>query len=219
MPILPEEIATATFSRARQGYNQAEVETFLQEIAADYAAALEKMVLGQEETPELDVGQEVNSILRTARESASGLLQRAQEDAEAIQKAATEKAQGIETQASEARVRAFEQASQEANRIKAQADEYSFELRNRSEAQTRETVERAEQRARQLYAYNQELSQHLEEIERLVGALRGEIDSPRKAWPEQPADEPIRMGEPPSSSDREERMIGDMDEDLEKEGV
>jgi DivIVA domain-containing protein len=189
MPILPEEIATATFTRVhRQGYHTGEVEAFLQTVAADYSAALEKLLLTRNEPQaELDIGEEVNSILRAARESATALVERAQQEAQAIEKAATEKAQGIETQASEARVQAFEQATAEARTVKMEADQYAEELRSRTEAETRQLTEAAEERARQLYAYNQQLSQHLEEIERLVTALRGELDSPARVWPDRPS--------------------------------
>jgi DivIVA domain-containing protein len=222
MPILPEEVATATFTRVhRQGYHTGEVEAFLNEVAADYGAALEKMLLNREEPQDLNVGDEVNSILRTARESASGLLSRAKEEAEAIQKAAAEKAQGIETQASEARVRAFEQASKEATQVKAQADQYAYELRKRTEQDSQLLVERAEERARQLYAYNQQLSQHLEEIERLVAALRNEIDIPQNAWPEKPSvnnDEDMDDEEPVEDG-AEALIMKHLSQDMEKEGV
>jgi DivIVA domain-containing protein len=193
MPILPEEIATATFTRVhRQGYHTGEVEAFLQTVAADYSAALEKLLLTRNEAPEVDVGDEVNAILHAARGSANTLVQRAQEEADALLKAATEKAQGLETQASEARARAFEEAAHEARGVKEQADRYAHELRSRTEAETRQLTEAAEERARQLYAYNQQLSQHLEEIERLVAALRHELDSPAEVWPDgQPADAPV----------------------------
>jgi DivIVA domain-containing protein len=194
MPILPEEIATARFTKVhRQGYHIGEVESFLQTVAADYSAALEKLLLTRNEAPpEVDVGEEVNSILRAARGSANTLVKRAQEEAGALLKAATEKAQGLETQASEARARAFQEAANEARGLKEQADRYVFELRSRTEAETRQLTEAAEERARQLYAYNQQLSQHLEEIERLVAALRHELDSPAEVWPDgQPADAPV----------------------------
>jgi DivIVA domain-containing protein len=221
MPILPEEVATATFTRVhRQGYHTGEVDAFLNELAADYAAALEKMLLNREEPAELNVGDEVNSILRTARESASGMLGRANEEAGAILKAATDKAQGIETQASEARVRAFEQASKEATQVKAQADQYAYELRNRTEEESRLMVERAEERARQLYAYNQQLSQHLEEIERLVGALRNEIDIPQNAWPDAPPTvEDEALEEQPADEGAEALIMKHLNQDMEKEGV
>jgi DivIVA domain-containing protein len=205
MPILPEEIATATFTRVhRQGYHTGEVEAFLHTVAADYSAALEKLLLTRSEPQaELDVGEEVNSILRAARESATALVQRAQEEAQAIEKAATEKAQGIETQASEARVQAFEQASAEARTVKMEADQYAEELRTRTEAESRQLTETAEQRARQLYAYNQQLSQHLEEIERLVAGLRQELDSPAEAWPDKPS---AAQPRPSTEADSEEMV-------------
>ncbi|MDP9233712.1 MAG: DivIVA domain-containing protein [Actinomycetota bacterium] len=214
MPILPEEIATATFTRVhRQGYHAGEVDAFLRSVATDYGAALEKMLLTPSEpSAELDVGEEVNAILKAARSSAGALVQRAHEEAEAIQKAATEKAQGMETQASEARVRAFEQAAQEARDVKAEADRYAFELRHRTETHTKQMVETAEARARQLYAYNQQLSQHLEEIERLVGALRTELDAPADAWPEEA---PTETG-PASRKERREDDHTATDDDTER---
>jgi DivIVA domain-containing protein len=205
MPILPEEIATATFTRVhRQGYHVGEVDAFLRSVATDYGAALEKMLLTPSEpSAELDVGEEVNAILKAARSSAGALLQRAHEESEAIQKAATEKAQGMETQASEARVRAFEQAAQDAKEVKAEADRYAFELRHRTETHTKQMVESAEERARQLYAYNQQLSQHLEEIERLVGALRHELDTPADTWPDKsPPTDPKAHADDGSQEDR-----------------
>jgi DivIVA domain-containing protein len=188
MPILPEEIATATFTKVhRQGYHPGEVEAFLQSVAADYGAAIEKLLLRPSEPVEIDVGEEVNSILRTAQSSAKALVERAQEEADAIQKAAAQTAQGIESQASEARVRAFEEASNEVRSVKEEAERYAEELRSRTQIDARQMVEAAEQRARELYAYNQALSQHLEEIERLVAALRKELNSPAESWPDRPA--------------------------------
>jgi DivIVA domain-containing protein len=184
MPILPEEVATATFTRVhRQGYHTGEVDAFLRSVAADYGAALEKMLLTPAETTDLDVGEEVNAILRAARESASTLLQRARDEADALQRAATEKAQEIETQASQARVAAFEQSVREAQEVKSQAEWYAQDLRSRVEAETRQMVETAEARAQELHAYNEKLSEHLGLIERLVNQLRGEIDAPAQAWP------------------------------------
>jgi DivIVA domain-containing protein len=189
MPILPEEIATATFNRGRQGFQPEEVEAFLREVAADYGAVLEKLYLAPDEPEVLDVGQEVNAILNTARDAANALMQRAREEARAVETATTEKAERINTEAAEARARAFERSSQDAEKVKAKADEYAFELRNRTETETRQMVERAETRGRQLFAYNQQLSEHLEEIESLVRALRVEIDGPKEAWPDGSASE------------------------------
>jgi DivIVA domain-containing protein len=193
MPILPEEIATATFTRVhRQGYHTGEVEAFLQTVAADYSAALEKLLLTRNESPEIDVGEEVNNILSTARASANSLVQKAQEEAAAIEKAITERAQALETQTSEARAIAFQEAAKEAKAVRDEADRYANELRNRTEAETRHLMATAEIRARQLHAYNHQLSDHLEEIERLVIALRKELDSSAEVWPDgQPADAPV----------------------------
>jgi DivIVA domain-containing protein len=216
MPILPEEVATATFTRVhRQGYHAGEVEAFLRSVAADYGAALEKTYLGSEQPAVLDIGQEVNSILRSAQASASALLERAHEEAEALKGAALENAQGIESQASEARVRAFEAAAAEASHVRDEAERYAEELRTRTENDTRQLIDQAEERARQLYAYNQQLSQHLEEIERLVRALRSEIDAPQQSWPDEPSLEPpLRI-----DHSRDVRAMNGIEHDFQREGV
>jgi cell division initiation protein len=192
MPILPEEVATATFSRVRQGYHPAEVEAFLKNVAADYSAALEKLLLTGSEPAEVDVGEEVNAILRAARASASSLVNRAQEESVALMAAATEKAQDLETQASQARERAMQEAATEARGVKDEADRYAYELRNRTEAETRQLTQDAELRAAQLYRYHEQLSEHLQAMERLVSALREELDSTAEVWPDgQAADAPV----------------------------
>jgi DivIVA domain-containing protein len=77
MPILPQEIATASFSRIpAEGYDPSEVQAFLREIAADYAGVMEKLVRVSEGVPKLDVGQEVNAVLQAAEQSANAVRQR-----------------------------------------------------------------------------------------------------------------------------------------------
>ncbi len=177
MPILPEDIATATFSRVnRHGYSPDEVEAFLRKLAIDYGAAMEKMLLKSDNLDEVDVGDEVNTILRTTRESANALLRRTQEQAHTIHNAAVEQAQDLDNKAAKARLRVSEKSTDEANRVKEETDKYSFELRSRTERETRQMVSKAEERTQHLQAYQQQLGQHLGEIERIVDTLRSEID-------------------------------------------
>jgi DivIVA domain-containing protein len=189
MPILPEDIATVTFSRVnRHGYNPNEVEAFLRKVSIDYGAALEKMFLKSDTNDDLDVGDEVNTILRTTRESANALLRRTQDQAQTIHTAAVEQAQDLDNKAAAGRLRAFEKSTNEANQVKEDSDKYAFELRSRTERESRQMVSKAEERTQHLQAYQQQLGQHLGEIERIVDTLRSEIDISGQGMtvPEQP---------------------------------
>lgn len=184
MPILPEDIATTTFKRvSRHGYSPDEVEAFMRKIAIDYAAVMEKMFLKPDDADEMDVGDEVNMILRTTRESANTLVRRAREQAEALHTAAVEQAQDLDSEAATARSRAFDKSVNDAKYVKEEADKYAFELRSRTERESRQMAGRAEERTQQLHAYQHQLGQHLGEIERLVDALRSEIDVSGKGLP------------------------------------
>jgi DivIVA domain-containing protein len=184
MPILPEDIAATTFKRvSRHGYSPEEVEDFMRKVAIDYGAVMEKMFLKPDDADEMNVGDEVNMILRTTRESANALVRRAREQAEALHNAAVEQAQDLDSEAATARSRAFEKSTNDAKYLKEEADKYAFELRSRTERESRQMAGRAEERMQQLHAYQQQLGQHLGEIERLVDALRSEIDVSGKGLP------------------------------------
>ncbi|MDP9235159.1 MAG: hypothetical protein M3P01_11520 [Actinomycetota bacterium] len=128
----------------------------------------------------LDVGDEVNKILRTTRESANSLLRRARQEAETLHNAAVEEAEDLNNKAAGDRLRAFEKSVDDAKSVKEEADTYAFELRSRTDRDTRQIMDKAEERTQQLHAYQQQLAQHLGEIERLVGALRSDIDHPEQ---------------------------------------
>jgi hypothetical protein len=131
----------------------------------------------------LDVGNEVNTILRTTRESANSLLRRARKEAETLHNAAVEEAQDLNDTAAGDRSRALEKSVSDAKGVKDEADRYAFELRSRTDRDSQQIMDRAEQRTEQLRAYQQQLAQHLGEIERLVAALRSDMDDPGQEVP------------------------------------
>jgi hypothetical protein len=137
----------------------------------------------------LEVGDEVNTILRTTRESANSLLRRARQEAETLHDAAVEEAQDLNNKAAGDRLRALEKSVDDARSVKEEADKYAFELRSRTDRDTQQLMDRAEERTQQLHAYQQQLAQHLGEIERLLVALRSDIDDPGQEVPglEEPA--------------------------------
>jgi hypothetical protein len=126
----------------------------------------------------LDVGTEVNTILRTTRESANSLLRRARQEAETLHDAAVEEVQELNSKAAGDRLRADEKSVDDAKCVKEEADRYAFELLSRTDRDSRQIMDRAEERTQQLHAYQQQLTHHLGEIERLVAALRSDMDHP-----------------------------------------
>jgi hypothetical protein len=151
----------------------------------DPAAVIEPDPLSQV----LEVGDEVNMILRTTRESANSLLRRARQEAETLHDAAVEEAEDLNNKAAGDRLRAAEKSVDDARCVKEEADRYAFELRSRTDRDTRQMMDRAEERTQQLHAYQQQLAQHLREIERLLAALRNDIGDPGQEvpWSEEPA--------------------------------
>jgi DivIVA domain-containing protein len=86
MALTPEQIARREFFTVLRGYDKAEVEEFLHEVASDYAALLEAYESAQNTPVDAyeSVGQEVSVLLKTARESSDSLLAQAQSKADEL---------------------------------------------------------------------------------------------------------------------------------------
>lgn len=80
MALTPEQIARREFFTVLRGYDKAEVEEFLHEVASDYAALLDAYESARNTPVDAyeSVGQEVSSLLKTARESSDSLQAQAQ---------------------------------------------------------------------------------------------------------------------------------------------
>ena len=136
------------------------------------------------------MGDEVNTILRATRESASGLLRRAHREAQTLHDAAVERAKDLDNKTASDRVRLVEKSVDDAKSIKLEADQYAFELRNRTERDSRLIMDQAEEGTQQLRAYQKQLSQHLRDIERLLDASSGDTVSEEEVpVPGEPATE------------------------------
>jgi DivIVA domain-containing protein len=101
--ITPQDIETKQFAVALRGFDQKEVTSFLQSVAADYKTALNPVSgggLAPQAPPALaadpyaSVGEEVASVLRSARDVADEVRRRAEEEAEALLSAARQEAAG-----------------------------------------------------------------------------------------------------------------------------
>jgi DivIVA domain-containing protein len=118
MVLLPDEITNEDFSTVLgRGYDRREVDDFLMQVAASYKGAIEKIALvatGNQSTE--DFSDEVELILRPARESAEEIVREAAEKTAGMHKAAAQRAAELEAEALERAKRIVEEALENADR-------------------------------------------------------------------------------------------------------
>jgi DivIVA domain-containing protein len=118
MVLLPDEITNRNFSTVLgRGYDRREVDDFLMQVAASYKGAIEKIALvatGNQSTE--DFSDEVELILRPARESAEEIVREAAEKTAGMHKAAAQRAAELEAEALERAKRIVEEAQENADR-------------------------------------------------------------------------------------------------------
>lgn len=141
MPLSPEEIKSKDFLVALRGYDKHEVETFLQDVADQYAELMAELALARQggtsasplvADPFADLGDHVASVMRAATEAAKQRQSDSEREAASIRTAAREEA---EHAAAEARLE-LEAASE----LRAEAEQEAAEVRavaRREVAQTR----------------------------------------------------------------------------------
>ena len=171
MPLSPEEIKNRDFLVALRGYDKHEVETFLQEVADQYAELMAELVLARQggasaspsaADPFVDLGDHVASVMRAATEAAEQRQSDSEREAASILAAAREDA---EHAAAEARLEL-----NAASELRAEAEREAAHLR----ATAREEVERMRNEARQMLHHAQhsrETAEH-EAAELREAALR-----------------------------------------------
>ena len=166
MPLSPDEIKSRDFLVALRGYDKDEVETFLHEVADQYAELMAELALARQGAtsaspsaadPFADLGDHVASVMRAATEAANQRQSDSEREAAAVRTAAREQA---EHAVAEARLEL-----DAASRLRAEAEREAAHLR----ATAREEVERIRDEARQVL--NQ--AQHTREtVEREAAELR-----------------------------------------------
>jgi DivIVA domain-containing protein len=118
MVLLPDEITNEDFSTVLgRGYDRREVDDFLTQVAASYKGAIEKIALvatGNQSTE--DFSDEVELILRPARESAEEIVREAAEKTAGMHKAAAQRVAELEAEALERAKRIVEEAQENADR-------------------------------------------------------------------------------------------------------
>jgi cell division initiation protein len=86
MALTPEQIARREFFTVLRGYDKAEVEEFLHEVASDYAGLLDAYESARSTPADAyeSVGPEVSNLLKTARESSEAIVSQAQSKADEL---------------------------------------------------------------------------------------------------------------------------------------
>lgn len=196
MSFSPEEIKSRDFLVALRGYDKLEVETFLQEVADQYAEFMEELEQARQGStsaslpaadPFADLGDHVASVMRAATEAANQRQSESEREAASIRTAAREEAEHAAAEArqeldaaSELRAEAERESAQLRAAAREEADRTREEARQVLEAakETQSTVEREAKVLRESTMHHeQELRSQAEQtVERFVASARQEIE-------------------------------------------
>jgi DivIVA domain-containing protein len=142
MPLSADEIRMRRFAVGLRGYEREEVESFLEQVAADYRLALDAIAASD---PYGSIGQEVSDVLRYAQESARNASRAAKEEADRLLSEARNEAMRIREDSSDEAATRLETAQEEAARLQAESEGRARELDEASERRLREAADEAEE--------------------------------------------------------------------------
>jgi DivIVA domain-containing protein len=191
MPVLPDEVAAKTFTHQLwRGYDRSQVDGFLQQVAADYAGAIDRIAtLAEDRTAARSRVEDLLTRLGAAVESAQQASDKARRDAEtdagAIRARAEHAATLITAQAEEAAaaltrqtqaLREAAQADADAARERLadatrRAQQLEDAARERWEAMRVET----ERRFERLQAAERRFAERTQHAHAALGALRSQV--------------------------------------------
>jgi hypothetical protein len=123
------------------------VESFLEQVAADYQLALDAIAASGD--PYGSVGREIGDVLRYAKESADKVSRAARDEARKIVNEATEEATRIREDAAGEAAQTLQTARAEAARLHAEADSRVREIEDDNRVQRRRSEEDAAELRRQ----------------------------------------------------------------------
>ena len=174
MAILPEEIGNKNFSVTYgRGYDRREVDEFLKEVAADYSAAIEKIALSADESMVSieGVGEQVKSVLMTAKPSAENVLQSARKDADAMVADSKRKVAEMRRASVTHLKKEHEETSKRAKKIIEMAEKSAAELKHETERQRKTLLDEAERRHEDLVSHENELVRKLSAVRSLADQM------------------------------------------------
>jgi cell division initiation protein len=151
--LTPDEIRGADFTIALRGYDRHEVEAFLQDVAAEFAALKDASQKSYQA-----VGEELGHLLQQSKDVADKLLLDAQNEAAALLKNAADEA-----------IQMRESADVYANQLREEVDNEVALLRAQADHEFKQRIREADTRT-------QELSTTEVEIRERIDSLRGELE-------------------------------------------
>jgi cell division initiation protein len=175
MPLTPEEVAKRQFQVVLgRGYDRSEVDQFLDRVAEDYSAAIQKIAIAASGgiASEDEIASEIGELLRGVRETANRIKNKAQAEADRIKADAESDARREFEQAEKQRAELLGEAETKAMQVVEDAEERARQLTESSLRQKSEAAARAQERYGSLLEHERELRERTEALETLVTEMR-----------------------------------------------
>jgi cell division initiation protein len=179
MPLTPEEVAKRQFQVVLgRGYDRSEVDQFLDRVAEDYSAAIQKIAIAASGgiASEDEIASEIGELLRGVRETANRIKNKAQAEADRIKADAESDARREFEQAEKQRAELLGEAETKAMQVVEDAEERARQLTESSLRQKSEAAARAQERYGSLLEHERELRERTETLETLVTEMRGLLE-------------------------------------------
>lgn len=148
----PEDIESARFTPAQEGYDRDEVEVFLKGVAAEMRA-LQREIPKASDRPYYDMGREVAGLLQHAHDSALHIKKEAEEEAALVLQEAQRASKRARDEAEQATKRAEKEATTVREEAYAAAERYKEQAENahrRAEAERSIAAQEAHREAKRL---------------------------------------------------------------------
>ena len=197
--IYPDDISTREFVTSPDGYDRSEVKAYLQVLASEQHSLRQEVeaLRAQRSDDGPTVGDEVASVLTTARAAAEDAVRLATKEADELRGRAQDDSDRLR--------RATSEASQ---KVRAEADAYAEQVRGEAEAEARRLLDETNDRIEQLLAGAATVRDKLLGLDEILAGARSEIIAAAGAL-----DVPsVRSVPPPPPPAREEADVVDLRE-------
>ena len=179
MPLTPEEVADKKFQVVLgRGYDRSEVDEFLDGVAEDYSAAIQKIAIAASGgiATEDDIASEMGELLRAARQTADRIKEKAKKQADLIKAEADRDARNQLEEAEKRRAELVGEAESEAKQLIKDAEERARQVDESSVRQKIEAAARLQERYKSLVEHEKELRERTDALERLVTEMQGLLE-------------------------------------------
>lgn len=201
MPISPEEISQKQFFNSGDGYDREEVDSFLEVVAADQRALLERIESLSGSADRFgEVGPQVAAVLQRAGDLAERVTSEAELKALETRRRVEEESDMLRKATAEA-----------VDRLRQEAEQYSYEVRIAAERSSREQQLQAADRVGRLLSGESNVREKLYALETTLQAMRGDLrEAAETVLPEM---RNVAPPLPPTTSQEEPASIIDLRED------